>query len=105
MIDVAVIHPTPPDRLVDGRGRPYFLWDQELTLEGFRERLAHGDRPTRAYLVGKMMRQARPDDVFTFVTVAEIVDLWSELVRYLGRERSFWIWLLGRWGFDVGPAD
>ena len=24
--------PTPPDQLVDKRGRPYFLWDVDMTL-------------------------------------------------------------------------
>ncbi len=27
--------PTPPEKLCDARGRPYFLWDNELTLAEF----------------------------------------------------------------------
>jgi hypothetical protein len=43
------------------------------------------------------MRQAKPDDVFTFVTLAEIKSLFPLVARYLGRRREFWTWLLGRW--------
>lgn len=96
--------PTPPEKLVDRAGRPYFLWDVDMTLEEFETRLRTSSRSGRAYLVGKMMRQAKPDDVFTFVTVDEIVELWPELERYLGRSREFWRWLLGFWGCDLGAA-
>jgi hypothetical protein len=40
-----------------GRGHP---------LEEFRERLRDPDPAVRAYYLGKLMRQAKPDDVFTF---------------------------------------
>jgi hypothetical protein len=31
-----------------------------------------GNAEIRAYYLGKLMRQAKPDDVFTFVTLAKI---------------------------------
>jgi hypothetical protein len=51
-----VLNPTPPVGLTDDQGRPYFLWDCDLTLEQF-ERGLH-DPELRAYLVRKLMRQA-----------------------------------------------
>ena len=36
-----------------------------------------------AHFLGKLMRQAKPDDVFVFVSVAEI--------------RRFWSWILELW--------
>jgi hypothetical protein len=83
--------------MVDAQGRPYFLWDCELTADDLRRHLLEGDRATRAYLVGKLMRQAKPDDVFLFVSLEEIRDLWPDLERYLGLTRPFWSWLLRRW--------
>jgi hypothetical protein len=41
---------TPPERLTDARGRPYFLWDCDLTVEEFRARLEDPDPEVRAYL-------------------------------------------------------
>jgi hypothetical protein len=84
---------TPSDRLTDAQGRPYFLWDCDLTLEQFRAGLDDPDPEVRAYLVGKIMRQAKPDDVFLFVRPGVIRELWPRLVRYLGSTREFWTWL------------
>jgi hypothetical protein len=68
-----------------------------MTLEEFQEALRTRDLDARAYLVGKLMRQAKPDDVFSFVSVGETRELWPKLERYLGRSRSFWTWLFERW--------
>ena len=93
-----MLAPTPSDRLVDAQGRPYFLWDVDMTLVEFRHRLATSNLPVRAYLIGKMMRQAKPDDALQFVSPQEIADLWPVLEKYLGRARELWSWLLEQWG-------
>lgn len=94
---MSFLNPTPPDKLVDKQGRPYFLWDMDMTLDEFRAALQDDDPDVRGYLVGKLMRQAKPDDVFTFVSVAEIRELWPRIGRHLGRTREFWVWLLDTW--------
>jgi len=92
-----MLAPTPPDRLVDSRGRPYFLWDEDMTLATFRERLRDPEPDVRAYFLGKLMRQAKPDDVFSFVSFEEIQREFGAVERYLGKTRDFWVWLLERW--------
>jgi len=92
-----VLAPTPSELLIDQAGRPYFLWDSDLTLDGFRGRLEHPDPDVRAYHIGKLMRQAKPDDVFTFVSLDVIAGLWSRLVRYLGQRRAFWEFFFDTW--------
>jgi hypothetical protein len=92
-----VLHFTPRKRLLDPEGRPYFLWDSDLTLERYMVLLRDPDEHVRAYLIGKTMRQAKPDDVFQFVTLGEIEALWPRIVPFLGRSREFWTWLLGKW--------
>jgi hypothetical protein len=101
---MSVLAPTSPEKLVDDQGRPYFLWDVNMTLEEFRQGLDDPNPDVRAYLVGKLMRQAKPDDVFTFVSVREIEQLWPRLERYLGRTRPFWSWLLAKWGARIDNA-
>jgi hypothetical protein len=93
-----MLNPTPFERLTDRHGHPYFLWDSEMTLDQFRSALKDSDPGVRAYMVGKLMRQAKPDDVFTFVSTREIRELWPRLERYLGTTREFWAWLLEEWG-------
>lgn len=92
-----MLRPTPPDRLVDAEGRPYFLWDCDVTLADFRRKLTEGDDEDRAYWLGKLMRQAKPDDVFTFARPEQIAALWPRLQRHLGRTLSMWRWLLETW--------
>ena len=94
---MAGLAPTPPDRLLDAQGRPYFLWDEDTRVEQFRERLRDPDPAVRAYYLGKLMRQAKPDDVFTFVTLREIEEQLPAVEPYLGRSRPFWLWILERW--------
>lgn len=52
---MSVLNPTRKDLLTDEQGRPYFLWDMDITLADFRCRLREGSREGRAYLVGKLM--------------------------------------------------
>lgn len=92
-----MLSPTPKDRLLDQKGRPYFLWDCDVTLEAFERGLRDPNPDVRAYLVGKLMRQAKPDDVFAFVSPRTIRDLWPRLERYLGQTRRFWTWLFEVW--------
>lgn len=92
-----MLNRTPPEQMVDAQGRPYFLWDCEMTLAQFQERLADPDPEVRAYHLGKLMRQARPDDVFSFAAPAQIRELWPRLLRYLGQTREFWTWLFETW--------
>ncbi len=97
---MSLLNPTAPDRMVDAGGRPYFLWDVDMTLEQFRARLCDPDPDVRAYLVAKLMRQAKPDDVFLFVRLADIRELWPRLERFLGRSAPMWRWLMERWRAD-----
>lgn len=93
-----MLAPTPRNRLLDDQGRPYFLWDVDMTLDEFTQRLTNAEPPVRAWLIGKMMRQAKPDDALQFVSAQQIADLFPVLEKHLGRTRDFWVWLLEEWG-------
>ncbi len=90
----SMLVPTPPDRLCDARGRPYFLWDCDLTLEAWRALTRDPDAEVRAYWIGAAMRQAKPDDVLTLLTWPEIEGVWERL--RLGKQAAFWQWLRGK---------
>ena len=83
--------------MLDSQGRPYFLWDMDITVERFKELLGGDDEEVRAHMLGKLMRQAKPDDVFTFIGLKEIRELWPAVESRLGKTREFWTWLLGKW--------
>lgn len=92
-----MLNPTPPDLRLDAHGRPYFLWDVDWSDERFRRELALADDGLRVELIAKLMRQAKPDDVFEYVQVSEVVRLWDRLSPRLGNQRPFWEWIFGRW--------
>ena len=92
-----MLNPTPMDKMLDRQGRPYFLWDCDLDLEAFRQRLQSSDPEVRAYFIGKLMRQAKPDDVFEFVSPRTIREMWPQLERFLGDKLPFWSWLFTTW--------
>jgi hypothetical protein len=84
--------------LRDSNARPYFLWDEPTTTIGaFRDALATADDETKARLIGKLMREARDEDVWKFTTIAEVRGLFPKIDRYLGRRRAFWHYLLDAW--------
>ena len=84
--------------LRDPDARPYFLWDERhTTVQTFREALTHADANEKARLLGKLMREARDEDVWLFTTVAEVRALMPKIDRYLGRRRAFWRYLLEVW--------
>jgi hypothetical protein len=94
--------PSPPDRLplttaalLIESSRPYFLWWTTATVGELKEHLASPDPEERAYWMGSVLREANTRDVWLFVNAGEIRALWPLLIRYLGRSRSMWAWLLG----------
>ena len=83
--------------MTDEAARPYFLWDEQTSVGAFRARLAAASEDEKARLLGKLMREARDTDVWTFTTVAEVRHLFPKIDRYLGRRRPFWRYLLDAW--------
>jgi hypothetical protein len=89
-----MVCPTPPARLCDARGRPYFLWDCDVTLDELREHLSAPDDDRRIYWLSKVMRQAKPDDAVTLASLTEIRRLWPRVEPSLGQTKAFWSWYL-----------
>jgi hypothetical protein len=99
MLSSDMLSPTAEGKLCDPQGRPYFLWDCDVTLAGLREHLDAPDDARRSYWLAKVMRQAKPDDAIVIAGTAEMLRLWPLIERSLGRTRAFWQWYLG-WAHD-----
>ena len=91
---IPALPPTCPD-LGEAATRPYFLWWTDATVGDLRGLLASPDPETRAYWMAALLREANTRDVWQFVRQREIRELWPRLVRYLGRSRAMWAYLLG----------
>ena len=77
--------------------RPYFLWDEDLSISELRERLAAAPEPERLRLIAKILREARDDEVWRFVAVRDVLDRWQVIAPLLGRRRAFWEFLFDAW--------
>lgn len=65
--------------------RPYFLWDEDVSLGKLQQVLAGPDSRRRDELLGKMLREARDIDVWQFVRPAEVAGALERLWRSWGR--------------------
>ncbi|MBW8874514.1 MAG: hypothetical protein JF614_06085 [Acidobacteria bacterium] len=86
--------PPTTESLLDDTARPYFLWWTDTTVGQLKEHLRASDPEERAYWMGALLREANSRDVWLFVTSDDIRTLWPYLIRYLGRSREMWAWLL-----------
>ena len=80
--------------------RPYFLWDEDVSIDELRAVLAGPDGPRRERLLGKMLREARDLDVWAFTTPAEVARVLEPLRRRIGRRYPFWKFLIEGWRAD-----
>lgn len=77
--------------------RPYFLWDEDISVREFKQRLGGADAAERLRMLAKLMREARDTDVWTFITPQEAADAMPLLTRKLGRRQAFWEFLIDGW--------
>jgi len=80
--------------------RPYFLWDVDASEADLRDRLRQPDPDARAQWQACILREARFDDVWNYLTLDEVVRDWRHIERHLGRRRDFWEYLLNGWRKD-----
>ena len=86
--------------MMSGDARPYFLWDEDVSINELREILGGPSDATRDRLLGKMLREARDLDVWAFVTPLEVAEVLERLRRSLGRRYAFWKFLIEGWRAD-----
>ena len=75
--------------------RPYFLWDEDVSIGELQQILAGTESPRRDQLLGKMLREARDIDVWQFVRPAEVAGALER--RRIGRRYAFWSFLIEGW--------
>lgn len=80
--------------------QPYFVWDVAVTVARLRRLIEHRDPKTRAMWMARIMREARYQDVWRFLSVGEVVASYSRIRPHLGRARPFWDFLIEGWRRD-----
>lgn len=83
-----------------GELRPYFLWNEDLSIDELRQRLSGAGEQERLRLMAILLREARDIDVWEFVTPTAVAKVFPQIRHRLGRRREFWQWLLDGWRED-----
>jgi hypothetical protein len=87
--------------LNDGAARPWFLWNEDLSVDEFRARLHGEDAAERDRLLALLLREANDAEVWQFVSPQQVADALPRLQRRLGVRRApFWNFLIERWRRD-----
>lgn len=77
--------------------RPYFFWDRRITVAELRDALSSTDHPEHLDLLAHLLREARPDEVWNYVTPRQVAAEWPRLASRLGRRKEFWAWVIESW--------
>ena len=80
--------------------RPYFLWDEDVSVADLRAALGSGNEHERLRLLAKLLREARDTDVWCFVAPEDVAAALPALRHRLGRRRRFWESLIEGWRAD-----
>mgnify|MGYP001588758668 CR=1 FL=1 len=86
------------------KARPYFIWDADLTEADVRAILAEQrGELEQVQMIAHIMQNARFEDVWRYVTVADIVKHWPLVYKMLWPQESkeLWGWALRVWGYNV----
>jgi hypothetical protein len=71
-----------------------FAWDRPETAATLRAKLADESSPDWLRTAAWLLREARVDQVWEFLTLRQIADSFPELSPLLGRRRALWDYLL-----------
>jgi hypothetical protein len=76
----------------------YFNWDAPVTNAAVRLALAEGNEDDKVFWIAKIMREARYDDVWRYVSLRrDVVPRWSRIEPHLGRWKDKWCFLIQGW--------
>ena len=80
---------------------PYFCWDRPWSVGEIRGRLAGIEWPDKSDLAAWIMREAKFEDVWDFLTPEEVGSHISLLLPKLGRNRELWEYIVRTW-YELG---
>lgn len=77
---------------------PYFNWDAPITNAQVRQIIAEGSEDDKAFWIAKIMREARYEDVWKYVSLRRhVLPRWSQIEPHLGRWKEKWRFLIEGW--------
>jgi hypothetical protein len=89
------------DRSTQSGPRLYFFWDyDELSDEEIRYILRDGTPSEKARVISRILEYAKWDDIWRYLTLADIRDNFANLHFRRPQDRELWAYALDRWMRD-----
>ncbi len=83
---------------VTGSGhRPDFFWDYEMSEEQVRDLVRNGSPAEKAWVIGRILEHAKWDDIWRYLTVADIRASLPRIRFRRPQDRDLWEYALERW--------
>jgi hypothetical protein len=79
------------------KDKPDFLWDEPLTRDDLKKLLDGRNEDERLYYTAKILREARFEEVWDYVSPMFLASHWEKLRRRLGRKKRFWEFFYTTW--------
>jgi len=77
---------------------PYFNWDAPVTNAMVRSALAEGSESDKVFWIAKIMREARYEDVWQYISLRrDVLPRWTAIEPHLGRWQDKWRFLINSW--------
>jgi hypothetical protein len=80
--------------------RLYFLWDYDLSAQQVHYLLREGAPADKTWLISRILNYARWDDIWRYLSVADIRAHFSQLYFRRPQDRELWAYALKRWSHD-----
>jgi len=80
--------------------RPDFLWDEPTTRSELKQLLSGEDEEARLYYAAKILREARFEEVWEYLSPTFLSTNWDKLHSRLGRKKRFWEFFYTTWRAD-----
>jgi hypothetical protein len=77
--------------------RPYFMWDYPLDDQAIRRIIRQGSPQEKAWIIGRILEYARWQDIWDYLTVADIQENFDNLRFRRSQDRELWEYALKRW--------
>jgi hypothetical protein len=79
------------------RNRPYFFWDYDLSETDVKRIVRQGDPAERAWVITRILEYAKWEDIWRYLTVADIRRSFEQLSFRRAQDRELWAYALDRW--------
>jgi hypothetical protein len=83
------------------RDRLYFLWDYDLSEQDVWRIVRQGNPAERAWIISRILEYAKWDDIWRYLTVADIRHSFAQLSFRRAQDRELWAYALDRWTHDA----